>query len=178
MDPLDAGLSGPGAAEQGGDAGAGPAASTPFDPGLGTPVVRHAASIAPRAPGGPGAGGGGASAVCGAGLPLVWGLGPDATWLGLGGARPGGRGATPDTRGDCRRSGHRRWSGDVAVAPGHAGRGLWPSWTERRRAARPRGGARAGAGQGGAPLRVRGVPTQGRAATATVYRAAGGGGGA
>src|SRR4029450_8643868 len=127
MDPLDAGLSGPGATEQGGDAGAGSAARTPFDPGLGAPVVRHAASIAPRAPGDPGAGGGGAGAVCGAGLPLVWGLGPAATWVGLDGARTGGGGAPPDTRGDCRRSGHRCWSGDVAVAPDHVGRGLWQS---------------------------------------------------
>ena len=70
------------------------------------------------------------------GFALVWGLGPDATGLGLGGARTGGRGATPDTRGNCHRSGHRRWSGGVAVAPGHVGRGLWPSWSERRRAAR------------------------------------------
>src|SRR4029453_14938223 len=148
MDPLDAGLSGPGAAEQGGNSGAGPAASTPFDPGLGAPVVRHAASIAPRAPSDPGTGGGGAGAVYGAGLPLVWGLGPDATWLGLGGARTGGRWIIPDTRGDCPRSGHRGWSGEVAVAPGHVGRGLWPSWTERRRVVRARRGTRAGTGQG------------------------------
>ena len=65
-DPLDAGLSGPGAAGHGGGAGAGPEAGAPHEPGAGTPLFRPPPSITPRAPGGPGAGGGDTGTVYGA----------------------------------------------------------------------------------------------------------------
>ena len=81
-DPLDAGLSGPGAAGHGGDAGAGPEARAPHEPGADAPLFRPPPSIAPRAPGGPGAGGGGAGAVYGAGHHPLWCLEPAPTGLG------------------------------------------------------------------------------------------------
>src|SRR5882724_2386903 len=95
VDPLDAGLSEPGAAGHGGDPDAGPEAGASFHPGGGAPPIRSAASIAPRAPGGPGASGGGAGAVYGAGHRPLWGLelaptrlGPRAAGRGSGGDRP------------------------------------------------------------------------------------------
>src|SRR5207237_4875464 len=97
---LVARLSGPGVAGYGRGAGAGPSARAPLYSGGGASPFRPAASIAPRAPGGPGAGGGRAGAMCGAWLRAVWGLGPGSAGGGRrGGGRGGGGGSPGPVRG-------------------------------------------------------------------------------
>ena len=126
--PMGSGLSGPGPGHEPRGVDSGPGAVTPFQPGGGPGLCGHAPSVPPGAACRPRAGRGGNSALYGAGVCVLPGMGDDHAGLGPGRTGPGRGGSGPDTPRSSRPAGHGGGTA-AAVLSGTARRGMRTNWS-------------------------------------------------